>query len=262
VVQKVNLSPQPPVAALEENLWGYAKRLAFFVQATGHRYHSPRASVSVLDVGCGTGTQLTIPLATLGFDVTGVDTHEASIAIARQLRPTGKFVLGQVRDLPRRTFDVVIVSEVLEHLDHPETLLADALPYLRDDGLLFVTVPNGYGEFEIDRRLYRALRLDFLFDTLYRGLRALLRRSPRPEIAGSQDESDHVQRFTLSRLRRLFSKHGLEVCAERATSVASGPLVAHTLGRIPGFIALNVRLADHLPMWASSAWMFVLRRRQ
>lgn len=254
--------PQQALAGLEENLWGYGKRLAFIAQAIGERYQRPRSSVSVLDVGCGTGTQLTIPLATLGFNVTGVDTHDASIATAQQLRPTGKFVHGRVTDLPPQAYDVVIVSEVLEHLDHPETLLAETLPYLRDDGLLFVTVPNGYGEFEIDRRLYRALRLDILFDALYRGLRALLRRPSRPEVAGSQDESDHVQRFTLGRLRRMFSEHRLDLCAERATSVASGPLVAHTLARIPGFITLNVRLADLLPMWASSAWMFVLRRRQ
>lgn len=251
-----------PLAGLEENLWGYGKRLAFIVQAISERYERPRASVSVLDVGCGTGTQLTIPLATLGFDVTGVDTHEASIATARRLQPTTTFVLGRVAELPPRTYDVVIVSEVLEHLDHPETLLAETLPYLRDDGLLFITVPNGYGEFEIDRRLYRALRLDILFDGLYRSLRVLLRRPARPGVGGSQDESDHVQRFTLGRLRRMFSEHRLDVRSERATSVASGPLVAHTLARIPGFIALNTHLADRLPMWASSAWMFVLRRRQ
>jgi len=254
--------PRQPVAGLAENLWGYQKRLGFIVHGVRAWHDRPPSAVSVLDVGCGTGAQLAIPLATLGFDVTGVDTHEGSITTARAFGSAGNFVHGQVSELPPRKYDVVIVCEVLEHLDHPESLLAETLPYLRDDGLLFITVPNGYGEFEIDRRLYRALRLDILFDGLYRGLRLLLRRQSRPDVAGSQDESDHVQRFTLGRLRRMFSEHRLELCAERATSVASGPLVAHTLARIPGFIELNTRLADNLPMWASSAWMFVLRRRQ
>jgi 2-polyprenyl-3-methyl-5-hydroxy-6-metoxy-1,4-benzoquinol methylase len=251
-----------PLAGLKENLWGYQKRLHFVVRGIRAACDRPPSAVSVLDVGCGTGAQLAMPLATLGFEVTGVDTHEGSITTARASRSIGTFIHGRVSELPPRKYDVVIVSEVLEHLDHPEALLTDALPYLADKGLMFVTVPNGYGEFEFDRRLYKALRLDVLFEGLYRALRAVLRRQPRPHQASSEDESDHIQRFTLERLHRMFSNCGLEVVSQRATSLVSGPLVAHTVARLPGFVELNVRLADWLPMWASSGWMFTLQRRQ
>jgi 2-polyprenyl-3-methyl-5-hydroxy-6-metoxy-1,4-benzoquinol methylase len=245
-----------------ENLWGYLKRRQFVDQQIAHRHNRPRDLVSILDVGCGNGSQLAIPLANMGYRVTGVDTHAPSIESAMRAGSAAAFVHGPLSDLPRRQYDAVIVSEVLEHLEQPEQLLSQSLPFLANEGVLIVTVPNGWGEFEIDRRLYRALRLDAAFNAAYTVLRALLGRSKRVELPSSEDESDHVQRFTLGALARMFDRQELQVIATRATSVASGPLVAHTLARFPGFIRLNAALADRLPLWASSGWMFVLRRRQ
>src|SRR5262249_16605180 len=55
-------------------------------------------------------------------------------------------------------FDAVVASEVLEHIGDPAAFLGLLGRCLRRNGLLILTVPNGYGPFEIDSHLYEALR--------------------------------------------------------------------------------------------------------
>jgi 2-polyprenyl-3-methyl-5-hydroxy-6-metoxy-1,4-benzoquinol methylase len=243
---------------LKENLWGYGKRLRFVDAAIRRKFPGKqRSDLSLLDLGCGNGSQLAIPLAGAGYQVTGVDPHLPSIEHGRQLAPKISFIHGSVTELPPRRFDCVVISEVLEHLDSPEVLLSMVLPYLAESGVLIVTVPNGYGEFELDARLYRALRADKLVAWLYRVTR---RNRGKHYIASSEDETPHVQRFTLSRLRKIFDRNNLLLLHARGTSIASGPFVLHLLGRFDAFVRLNAAIADYVPLSLASGWMFELRK--
>jgi SAM-dependent methyltransferase len=238
---------------MTENLWGYGKRFRFV-----HGALTAIGARTVLDIGSGNGSQLAIPLSDAGFDVIAIDTDEKSIARGNGLTNKVRFIHGDLSALPVAPFDAVILSEVLEHLHDPEALLREAMKYMAPDGLMVVTVPNGYGEFEIDKRLFTALRLQSAFDAASELGRRLLGKQRRAEIAGSDDESPHVQRFTMSRLAEVFRRAGLRVASRRATSFACGPFVAYTLGRVPGFVNLNARIADALPMELMSGWMFTL----
>jgi SAM-dependent methyltransferase len=246
-----------PIPYLRENLWGYGKRLRFVDGVVLQAFLGRRRSdIRVLDIGCGNGSQLAIPLSAGGYQVTGVDPHLPSIERGRQLAPAVRFVHGMVSHIPPSKFDCVIISEVLEHLDAPEALLASALPYLADSGVLIVTVPNGFGEFELDLRLYRRLRMDKLVALLY----ALSSGwEDKVYIAGSDDETPHVQRFTVSKLRELFDRSHLQLMVARGTSMMSGPIVLHLLGRFESFVRLNAAVADYLPWSLASGWMFALK---
>ncbi len=247
----------PRAPYLQENLWGYGKRLRFVDGAMRREFPGrKRCELRVLDVGCGNGSQLAGPLADAGYQVTAVDPHQPSIEHGRKLAPAVNFFHGTVSELTPGKFDCVIISEVLEHLEAPEALLRSALDFLAESGIMIITVPNGYGEFELDRRSYQALHIDKLIAWLW----AALKKDDSPEVvAGSDEESPHVQRFTLQRLRRMFDRNHLLLVEERATSLASGPLVLHLLGRFEPFIRLNVVLADHLPLSFAAGWMFCLR---
>ena len=242
---------------LRENLWGYGKRLRFVDGAIQREFPGrKRSDLRILDIGCGNGSQLAIPLAAGGYDVTAVDSHQPSIQRGRSLDPAVKFHHGVVSDLPLSKFDCVIISEVLEHLAEPEQLLGMALPYLAEPGILIITVPNGYGEFEWDQRLYRAMHID----KTVRWLRSNFQRGKQKEaFGGSDDGSPHLQRVTLRTLSKMFDRHHLLPIEARGTSLLSGPFVAHLFGNFELFIRLNAAIADHLPMSLVAGWMFALR---
>src|SRR5215203_1058769 len=78
---------------------------------------------SICDLGCGNG-HISGRLAALGYDVTGVDASASGIQIARRVYPGVEFVHGLIdRDLSLGKFDLVISSDVIEHLYRPSDLL-------------------------------------------------------------------------------------------------------------------------------------------
>jgi SAM-dependent methyltransferase len=83
---------------------------------------------SILDLGCGEGFMLR-ELVDRGLtaELTGIDRSAAAIASARERLGDGStFVEGDVRHLDAElgSFDVVMMLEVLEHLDEPDDALA------------------------------------------------------------------------------------------------------------------------------------------
>ncbi len=118
-----------------EDLWGYAKRVRFIRGAIERAFPDrPPSEISILDVGCGSGTQLGIPLAEIGYQLTGVDTHPASIDVASSLGKeysNAHFICARVEDVERHDFDVVILSEVLEHVDEQRSCDRHGAEWLR-----------------------------------------------------------------------------------------------------------------------------------
>lgn len=241
-----------------EDLWGYAKRLRFVREAISAAFpQRAPASLRVLDVGCGNGSQLALPLAVRdGFQLTGIDPDSRSIEHARRLagdHANVTFRCGLVEDLTEEeTFEVVILSEVLEHLERPAEMLAAGARLLNEEGILIVTVPNGFGEFEIDSWIFRRLHLQQLVDRFAR----------QREILSATDnhESGHIQFFTRSRLRSLFKDAGLVSFREGAASFLAGPIVGHVLARSARLIQWNAAVTDRLPWAMASGWYFALRR--
>lgn len=231
---------------------GYGKRLDFVVDAL--RAVQPRR---ILDVGCGTGAMLTAPIAAAfpAAQVLGIDSDAASIAWA-QANLTAANLDFATTIAADQTFDAIIASEVMEHVEDPHAFLLFLRHHLAPGGVLVVTVPNGWGPSELMALAEVGLTLSGAQAWLSRLKRLLLGQARAPEAA-TLAISPHVQFFTAADLRRLFAQAGLAVSAHRARTIACGWILdslvsALRLGRI------NASLADHLPALASD-WMFVLR---
>jgi SAM-dependent methyltransferase len=239
----------------QENLWAYEKRLRFVHGVIKEYFPSQDpATIRILDIGCGNGSQLSLPLARSGFHVTGIDPDDSSIAHAMQLAeniPGARFLRASVEEI-RETFDVVILSEVLEHVADPGVLLMAGTQHLNPNGIVIVTTPNGYGEFEIDSWLFRLLRMQGLVDRIARS-------NSKPLGSTDNEQSGHIQFFTRQRLYRLFADCGLRVWREGASSLFAGPFAGHLLARSSRFIEWNARVTEQLPMALASGWYFALR---
>lgn len=240
-----------------ENLWGYRKRLHFVVDVLCEIFPDrfPQR-LRVLDVGCGNGSQLALPLAHEGIAIAGIDLDEKSITHANQLASgtrSAHFQKVSIEQLVESDFDAVILSEVLEHVSNPGDLLQASVDRLSKSGIVIVTTPNGYGEFEWDSWLFGLLRGRKLVD-------ALAKKSATPLGATDTDSCGHVQFFTQRRLLELFSAAGLEVWRVRPATLFAGPIAGHSLARSQRFIEWNARVTDSLPLALASGWYFALRR--
>ena len=265
-----------------ETAYGVAKRLevvAGWLQAAA----GESGSLRILDVGCGTGDQLTAPLAQLGHRVLGIDVHPPTIELARARHPVAGlcFEVGEVASLARRAqrFDAVICSEVLEHVHDPDVFLRLACSLVAPGGVLVITTPNGYGAYEWLVSLQQVLRRTgvhqvcrSLFWSARRGMAAISGRPapsrPLEHLTSAEDagfvntDSGHVQFFTVPRLEQLFREAGLCVVERRARTVLCGPYADAVLGLLPGrrrLYAWNAAAADWLPFAMAADWMYLLR---
>ncbi|MBA4168500.1 MAG: methyltransferase domain-containing protein [Chitinophagaceae bacterium] len=125
------------------------KRADFIIASIRNRV---LAGGEILDIGCGNGI-ISRTVGVAGYNVLGIDVSEKTIsqAIEDNNLPNVQFKVMGAEELNKESkkFDAVICSEVLEHLHHPDKLLAVIHSLLKDEGILIVTVPNGHGPREL-----------------------------------------------------------------------------------------------------------------
>ena len=271
-----NLTAQPHAcdARAEEilssvplELHGHRKKVRFIARwLERHAVENdlPPGQVRVLEVGCSNGRNISIPLARLGYQVTGLDIHRESIEYARAHAslPNARFLCQDLSALdPDEHFNVVILSDVLEHVDDPAWFCRESTRHLLPEGLVLISIPNGYGPYELEQRFLRVTGAEKLVEGTRRLVARLLRRpSARPGVAREEPaynyDSGHVQFFHLEDFKRLLDRVGLRVVEESRGALIGGTLSLHTLGRFPALVAASLRVADFLPMRWVTTWYF------
>jgi SAM-dependent methyltransferase len=131
----------------------------------------------VLDLGCRSGALTGHFLE--GNEVVGLDVDAAALAKARELGI--ETVVASVEEpLPFEdsSFDAVVAGELLEHLQFPDALVAEAKRVLRPGGVFVGSVPNAF-------RLQSRLRF-------------LRGRAP-------EDDPTHLRMFSAGAMRELLA---------------------------------------------------------
>jgi 2-polyprenyl-3-methyl-5-hydroxy-6-metoxy-1,4-benzoquinol methylase len=195
---------------------------------------------NLLDVGCGTGL-FVCAAQNAGWEATGVDGSACAMESGRHRCPRARFRAGLLPeiDFPARSFDVVTLWDVLEHVPGPVEALEKIRSWLALDGWLFLSLPN------VDSRIAR---------TMGRRWVLLLR--------------EHLWYFSPATIAALLSRAGFVLTDVRPKLVpfslasimdrlAQYPGPAGTLaGRLSGVETLR-RLAVRLPIGE----MYVVARR-
>ena len=124
-------------------------RVRYITSHAARLLHQPQSSplkgLRILDIGCGGGL-LAEPLARLGGEVTGIDASEGAIAAARDhanragLNITYYHITAEDfadRDL---SFDIIIASEVIEHVSDRRGFLATMVRFGHADAASMVVL--------------------------------------------------------------------------------------------------------------------------
>lgn len=133
-----------------------------------HRFFTSNVNATdrVLDLGCGKG-ELANSLTEVVTEgrIYGLDRRESSIQYAREHfghKQNLQFVLGDINDgLPGNGFDVVVLSNVLEHIEHRVKLLTDIRELFSPDRVL-IRVPMYQREWRVP--LQDELGFDYRLD--------------------------------------------------------------------------------------------------
>ena len=103
-------------------------------------------NLKILDVGCGGGI-ICEPLARLGAKVTGIDFAPNNIIAAKIHSKKNKLKINYInKDIEKseldEKFDVILMFEVLEHLDNWKKTIKNIKKNLNNNGLIIISTIN------------------------------------------------------------------------------------------------------------------------
>ena len=133
--------------ALEDSGFTSIER-EIFDRAHSLAHHSDESSSSffakpkVLDIGCATGSLLAL-LRERGWETTGVEISRPQAEYGRLKRNLDIFDLPlEENNFRGNTFDALMASHLIEHLNDPAQMIREARRILVPGGYLFITTPN------------------------------------------------------------------------------------------------------------------------
>ena len=125
---------------LEEKHWWFVARRSV-VKDLVAKYATNR-DASILEIGCS-GGPLMKELRACGFtDLTGIDISEDAIELCKKAQAGEAYVMdAQSPSFDAESFDLIIASDVLEHLEKAEVAVSAWHRLLKTNGTLIVFVP-------------------------------------------------------------------------------------------------------------------------
>jgi 2-polyprenyl-3-methyl-5-hydroxy-6-metoxy-1,4-benzoquinol methylase len=132
--------------------FGEAARAPGYVCAYQNRFHKlmdmvearlPKGS-AIIDVAAGQGN-FSLGLAERGYRVTWNDLRGDLAGYVQLKHSSGdiSFSAGNAFDLSTGGFDGAVITEVIEHVAHPDRFLCRIADLVRPGGFVFMTTPNG-----------------------------------------------------------------------------------------------------------------------
>lgn len=102
---------------------------------------------SILEIGCGTGMFLG-KISSMMADVDGYDINEDAVKTCKEKGLNVSIADISSKEFPQnhlKKYDMIVLFEVLEHLEKPKEIFDRLDSMLSDDGLLLIAVPNPEG---------------------------------------------------------------------------------------------------------------------
>jgi hypothetical protein len=149
--------------------------------------HHIKTTDTILDLGCYAG-DMSIYLSDKAKKVVGIDYNNVAITAAKKKynKSNLNFICSDAYEYlnsSHETFDVIIMSHILEHLDDPESFLKKYTPFFKH---VYIELPD------FDKTLLNQYRKDHNLSLIY-------------------TDGDHVSEFDRFELQDLIKRSNLEI---------------------------------------------------
>lgn len=247
---------------IKEDSYGGMKRLQFLKSVI-----EKQQPTIVLDYGCGIGTSVAGPLAEYfpNIQFLGVDTDIATLEYARNYNMFPNLTFVELKGIELyKKFDLIIASEVIEHVAKPDQFLLFLKEKLTDNGKIVLTLPNGYGPFEWTALAEVLLYLSGIHK-LFKSIKSVFKNSSKPKIQNVKNINTlaitpHLNFFSYKEFTHLIENVGLDQKEYKPRTFLCGAGFNQLLYGYP-LILWNAKIADYLPPCFSSDWMFLVEKR-
>ena len=107
---------------------------------------NPFKNISILDIGCGGGL-ISVPMKKLGANVVGIDASLKNINIAKTYSKKKNLKIKYICSSPeklkiKKKFDVLLMLEIVEHVDDVDLFIKKSSKFLKKNGLMFIATLN------------------------------------------------------------------------------------------------------------------------
>ena len=125
----------------EQTHWWFTARAEIVRKVLNEILGPPDPGISIVDVGCGTGGM--VHVLTDERRIVGIDTSELAIEKARSMYPDAAYRCADVfgSDASMASVDLVMLMDVLEHIEDDRAFLARLVDVLPAGGKILITVP-------------------------------------------------------------------------------------------------------------------------
>ena len=95
----------------------------------------------VLDYGCGVDGYLHSRSRSWEVNIDGFEVSTKTLNILRERYPNSQFFDPESFDATKKSYDLIVLSDVLEHLSNPKELLDSLKSRLKEDGRIWIQQP-------------------------------------------------------------------------------------------------------------------------
>lgn len=153
---------------------------------------------NILDVGCASGWFLSqIAQRFPKAKCIGIDVYKNAIQYGKKRYPSLKFMVADAHSLPfpDDSFDVIVCTEVLEHVLKPEQVISEIKRVLRPNGIAIVEMDSG----------------NFLFRAVWYWWTHLKKGVWR---------NSHIHSFSTKKLEKMLRKGGVIIAKKRVFNLS------------------------------------------
>ena len=176
----------------------------------------------ILDFGCWAGAT-SKSISELGFDVLGIDNRQSAIDIANTFFKTSHTEF-EVRDIfsnpfPESSFNCIVFTEVIEHVDNPAQFLKSFFKFLKPGGFLILSTPNATSLknilYALSYRKYKQ-RINLIMEI-------------ENEDPSTGTHKEHLYNWDFPTIIRLLTRNGFVI--KEHSFVRSGPISFKIFGK-------------------------------